>query len=123
MVTRISINLVTRRAEEKRAETLRSRSSRHRARHPTRDVAGTYLPDLGAEVGQVMFLPDAMSHAPYVQRIIVDQRATCHRSGKETFGTLVLQTAAQLVRGASRLRRFKCYPWPSCGARSHTRSA
>ena len=50
----------------------------------TRNPGSTYVPDLGAEVVQVMLLPDATSHAPYVQHITDDRRATCHRSSEAT---------------------------------------
>ena len=90
--------------------------------HRTHDSDSTFVPDLGAEVGQVMLVQDAMPRSPDEQHFTDDRCATCRRSSKVTFGTPVLQTAAQLLRGTSRLRRFKCYPWPACGARSHTRS-
>ena len=47
--------------------------------HRTRDVDSTFLPDLGAEVGQVILLPYAMARAPYEQHITDGRRATCHR--------------------------------------------
>ena len=48
--------------------------------HRTRDVDATFVPDLEAEVGQVMPLQDATSHAPHAQPITDDRRATCRRS-------------------------------------------
>ena len=65
---------------------------------PTRDVDATDLPDLGAEVGQVVFLQDATSHAPYAQRITDDRRATCRRRVRPQYSPLQLQTWSQLCR-------------------------
>ena len=123
MVTRICIILVHRTQRSKReGRSVRTLSSSAAPALPKRDVAPTVGPDIGAEVGQVMFLQDARSHAAHVQHMTDDQRATCQRRTEVAFGTLQLQTRTQLWLGASRLRRSKSYPWPVYGAPGHTRS-
>ena len=76
-----------------------TRASSAAPTHGTRGAGPTVGPDIEAELGQVIFLPDARPYAPYVQRITVDRCATCPRSGEAQYGPPQLQTGSQLCHG------------------------
>ena len=83
-------------ARRSRADFFQERSSSGAPAHPTRNVDTTFVPDLEAEVGRVIFLQDATAHAPYAQRITDDRRATCRRSSEAQCGPPQLQMGTQL---------------------------
>ena len=49
---------------------------------PTCNACSTFRSDIGAELYKVVLVPHAMPRSPYEQRITVDRRATCRRSGE-----------------------------------------
>ena len=102
--------------------TLRTLSSSAAPALPTRDADSTFGSNIGAELSKVVLVPDALPRSPETQHITDNRCATCRRSNEAAFSTLQLQTGTQLLPGASRLRRFKCFPWLVCGAPGHTRS-
>ena len=105
---------------ETRADFIRSRLSSAAPAHRTRDVDSTFCPDLGAELGQVMLLPDATSHAPHAQPITDNQRATCRWSSEAQCGSTQLQTWSQLCRGTLRLRWISSRSCLEASAQRHT---
>ena len=80
--TQMHILLPLREQEELRADFFQAVSSSAAPAHRTRGDGPTVGSHIGAEVGQMMLVQDATAHAPYVQHITDDRRATCRRTGE-----------------------------------------
>ena len=84
--------------------------------HRTHNRNSTFVPNLGAELGQVVVLQHVTSHAPRIQHITVNWCATCCRSSEPQFGPPQLQIWSQLIHGSSRLRSIGFMSCHECSA-------
>ena len=116
--TQMHILLPLREQEQVRADFFQTCSSSAAPAHCTRDAGTAYLPDLGAELGQVVLLQVATPHAPHVQHITDNRCATCRMSRESQWSPPQLQTWSQLTHGDSRLRSIGYNLLRKCSALS-----